>query len=77
MTNFQPEWDWLILLKRELNISNVPGQYFLESKMEFLDSEEEWFIDDKFIYVWPPQGVCPDVSKVWVYFLIYIRISKS
>jgi len=40
------------------------GQYFLEAKMEFLDSEEEWFIDDNFIYLWAPKGIDPTNSKV-------------
>jgi len=40
------------------------GQYFLESKLEFLDSEEEWFIDDKYIYLWAPNGIDPSNSKV-------------
>jgi len=45
-----------------LNAKN--GQYFLEAKMEFLDHEEEWFIDDKNIYVWAPKGMDPAKAKV-------------
>ena len=32
--------------------------------MEFLDSEEEWFVDDKYIYLWAPNGIDPSNSKV-------------
>ena len=32
--------------------------------MEFLDHEEEWFIDDKYIYVWAPKGMDPTNAKV-------------
>ena len=44
----------------------ISGQYFLEAKMEFLDHEEEWFIDDKNIYVWAPKGMDPTKAKVSV-----------
>lgn len=40
------------------------GQYFLESKLDFLDSEEEWFIDEKNIYLWAPGGKNPTGSKI-------------
>ena len=59
--------------------SFAKGQYFLEAKMEFLDHEEEWFIDDKNIYVWAPKGIDPTNAKVsilcsilfWLYEIPY------
>jgi len=46
------------------HLKGKTGQYFLEAKMEFLDSEEEWFIDDKNIYVWAPKGMDPTNARV-------------
>ena len=36
----------------------------MESKREFLDNEDEWFIDDEYIYVWAPKGINPSNATV-------------
>jgi len=56
--DFNNTWGHMEHLKPE------HGQYFLEAKLDFLDSEEEWFIDEKYIYVWAPEGKNPTNSKV-------------
>ena len=40
--------------------------YYLEGKIEFLDSEGEWFFDtsDKMLYFWPPQGQDPNELSI-------------
>ena len=40
--------------------------YYLEGKIEFLDSEGEWFFDtsDKMLYFWPPQSQDPNELSI-------------
>lgn len=56
--DFQNTWGKLIHFQPQ------KGKYFFEAKLEFLDNEEEWFIDDKYIYLWPPHGKDPNSAKV-------------
>ena len=42
------------------------GHYYLEGKLELLDSENEWFFDknDKTVYLWAPNNVDPNTLQV-------------
>lgn len=42
------------------------SRYFLEDKLELLDSPEEWFYDQKskYLHLWTPKGTSPENSKL-------------
>ncbi len=59
---------------------NKEGFYFLENKLEFLDSPTEWFFnpDSKILYLWAKDGKNPEKKKIRGKTLSYgFDISKS
>ena len=62
----------LLSLSESHNWHPNKSRFFLAGDLDLLDAEGEWFVEDDFLYFYPPEGTDPNKAEVVVSTLDYV-----